>query len=135
MTIPGEAEAVGWAAKNVLWLILVAVVVLALLYVGYAVFIAPQNARNAVAAANGNAQISAAGNASAHEAVQAVNANGQNEAHIHDATRIDHETIIHEPGASVPISDDLDAAGRRAVCMHDSAAGLPECQRLRQPGP
>ncbi len=133
MTMPTEVQAVGWAAKNALWLVLGAVAVL--LYVGYAVFLAPHAARNAVATANGQRAVTAAGAASAHDAVQTVAGNAAHETTVHDTVRIDHETIIHEPGASVPVSDDLDAAGRRAICVHDSAAGNPDCQRLRQPGP
>lgn len=140
MTMQAEAEVGGWVAKllarvmgNLAWVIVALLVLAALGYGAYRLF--GDGPRHALATATATNAVSAAGTASAHDAIETVNANSVHADTIRDTTRIDHETIVHEPGANIDLSPELDAAGRAAWCMHDSAAGDPECQRLRKHGP
>lgn len=53
---------------------------------------------------------------------------------IHETTRDHYLEITKQPGASDPVSDGVDAAFRRSVCLRASAARLPDCQRLQEAG-
>lgn len=90
---------------------------------------------NAAAPAKAQAQVNAADAQSGRDAVNAVSGNGKKEAATDDTTRKNNVIILKTPGAEVSLSPALDAAGRVAVCLRESASGLPECQRLLHPNP
>lgn len=65
-----------------------------------------------------------------------VVANGaQREVITNTTTRTNYVEITRQPGAGDPVSDAVDHAGRNAVCLRSSAAGLPDCIRLREANP
>lgn len=90
---------------------------------------------NAAAPAKAQAQVNAADAQSGRDAVNAVSNNGKKEAATDDTTRKNNAIILKTPGAEVSLSPALDTAGRNAVCLRQSAASLPECQRLLHPNP
>lgn len=68
-------------------------------------------------------------------AVQKVDDHDNTEAAVNAQTRANHDTIVKAAGANVAVSDAVDAAGRRAICMRRSAASLPECSSVQHPSP
>ena len=76
----------------------------------------------------------AEGNAGA-AAANIVAGTSTKETIIHDTTRTNTIEITKQPGASDPVSDAVDAAGRRAICLRTVAASLPDCQRLQKANP
>lgn len=56
------------------------------------------------------------------------------EAKTHEITRDHYFEITKAPGADDIVPPAVDAAFRRAICLRDSAARLPECQRLQKAG-
>ena len=125
MSIPSEIEAAAWTAKHALYLIGGLLVLAMAAFVIYRVFVAPGEAKRAIAVEHASGAINGAGVASAHDAVQAVAGNAIHETTVHDTVRIEHDTIIRTPGADTPVNDQLDAGGRAAVCMLISAPGCP----------
>ena len=83
-------------------------------------------AEHAVGAAQGEAGANAA---------NVVAGNATKETIIREITRTNTNEIFRQPGAGDPVADAVDAAGRRAICMRSSAAGLPDCNGLRPAGP
>lgn len=124
---------IAWATKYAILLIVCAVAAFGLGIWAWRAH--EQSLVNAAAPAEAAAKVNAADAQSGKDAVNAVNDNDKKSTAIDDTTRKNNVIIIHEPGASVNLDPALDAAGRAAICMHDSAAGLPECQRLRQSSP
>ena len=118
------ASLIEWALKNLAWLIVALLAVAIVVYVGYRIF--GDGPRQAAATATATGAVSAAGTASAHDAVQAVSGNAASATVVHDTVRIDHETIIKTPGADVAVTPELDAAGRRAVCLLVPSACNPD---------
>lgn len=76
----------------------------------------------------------AQGNAGA-AAANAVANQGVRERVIRETTNNNYRTITASPGAGDPVNDAVDAAGRRAICLRASAAGLSDCQRLQEANP
>ena len=92
-------------------------------------------AKNAAAPAQAHAQVEKANSENAHDAIGVIVDHDKADKVTDDTTR-EHNAIIHKtPGASTGIDPALDAAGRNAICMHKSAAHLPECRQLLQPHP
>jgi hypothetical protein len=54
---------------------------------------------------------------------------------IHNKVTDGQAKVSATPGAKDQVNDATDDAGRRAYCMFDAAAGLPECGALLHPGP
>ena len=125
MSISTEIDAAAWTAKHALYLIGGLLVLAMAAFVIYRVFVAPGEAKRAIAVEHATGAINSGGAASAHDAVQAVAGNAIHETTVHDTVRIEHDTIIRTPGADAPVSDQLDAGGRAAVCMLISAPGCP----------
>lgn len=53
---------------------------------------------------------------------------------IHDTTRDHYVEITRQPGADDLVPDAVDNAFRRAICVREAAARLPDCQRLQEAG-
>ncbi len=121
------------AIRPIIWIIGAALVALALLYGAYRLF--GDGPRRDAAVAQAQSALNAAANQSAHQAIQTIQDNADAEAASRQITRSNHVTIIQAPGAQDPVSVAVDAAGRRAVCLRKSAAGLPECAGLLDPHP
>ena len=110
------ASVIAWALKW-LWQIIVAVLIAGIaIYAGYRIF--GDGPKQAEAIANATTAVSAAGTASAHDAVQTVAGNAAHEATVHDTVEI-IMNLVDEPGASVLCQPELDAAGRAAICVLD----------------
>lgn len=124
-----------WAVKNAFYIAIGTIAAIALGFIVYRSFIAPVNAKHDIAAAHGQQVINQAGTDSAKEAVQAIAAHDKQEQHTDTVTRTNYVYITKQPGASDPVNPALFDAFTRSVCLRDSAAGLPECQRLQQPNP
>lgn len=124
-----------WAVKNAFYIAIGCVVAAALCFVVYRSFIAPVNAKHDIAAAHGQQVINKAGADSAKDAVQAIAKHDQQEQHTDTVTRTNYVYITKQPGASDPVNPALFDAFTRSVCLRDSTAGLPECQRLQQSHP
>lgn len=136
MTIPTSIVPIGWTTTRLIAAALAAVVVLAVAgFVAYRVFWAPIEAKRAVAAAKGETAIAGAGVQSGAAAVGIVSGNAQGEKNTDQTTRTNYVYITKAAGAGDPVNPGVDAAGRRAVCLRASAAGLPDCQRLREAHP
>ena len=73
----------------------------------------------------------AEGNAGAAAANTVAN-NAAKEANTHEITRDHYVYINQQPGAGDPVSDPVWNAFVSSVCVRTSAAGLPDCQRLRE---
>lgn len=69
------------------------------------------------------------------KAANTVAGSATKETIIHETTRDHYVEIQKQPGADDPVSDPLFDAFTRSVCMRDSAAGLPDCQRLQKVDP
>lgn len=74
------------------------------------------------------------GSAGAHAANTIAKQSGD-EAKVHEITRDHYVEITKQPGAGDQVSDAVDSAFRRAVCLRASAASLPDCQRLQEANP
>ena len=70
---------------------------------------------------------------SARDAVGAITEKAAQDAASEDLSRKNRDEILAQPGASVVVSPDVAAAGRRAICLRDSARCRPECVRLLGP--
>jgi hypothetical protein len=121
------------AIRPIMWIIGAALVALALLYGAYRLF--GDGPRRDAAIARAQSALNAADDQSAHQAVQTIQDNADAEAASRQITRSNHVTIIQVPGAQDPVSVAVDVAGRRAVCLRRSAAGLPECAGVLDPHP
>lgn len=86
-------------------------------------------------AAKAGATVSAAQGQAGAKAANVVADSAAKETIIHERTRTNYVEITKQPGAGDPVSDAIDAAGRRAICLRFSAASLFDCQRLREANP
>lgn len=120
-----------WAEKYLIWLALIVMVVV--IVTMWFFLHDHQVAVNAAAPAKAEAKVNAAQAQSGHDAINTVIGNEKKSNETDDKTRKSNAIILQLPGAAVTLDPKLDAAARRAVCMYDAAANLPECQRLLQP--
>jgi hypothetical protein len=121
------------ALRPLIWIVVAALAAAIVLYGAYRLF--GDGPRRDAAIARAQSALDAADNQSAHQAIEAIQTNADAEAASRQITRSNHVTIIHAPGAQDPVSAAVDAAGRRAVCLRKSAAGLPECAGVFEPHP
>jgi ABC-type uncharacterized transport system substrate-binding protein len=121
------------AVRPLVWIVVAALVAILLLYGAYRLF--GDGPRRDAAVAQAQSALTAADNQSAHQAIQTIQDNADAEAAARQITRSNHVTIIQAPGAQDPVSAAVDTAGRRAVCLRKSAAGLPECAGVRDAHP
>jgi type II secretory pathway component PulM len=73
--------------------------------------------------------------AAGRDAVVIVTASSARDAATDRHTQENRNAILAAPGASAPVDPGLGAAGRRAVCLRQSARRLPECQPLQPARP
>lgn len=136
MSFPGEATVATWITTNILkligWGIVAALIIIALLVAWH---YAVQPSKDAAKAAQAQQTISQGDVKNAHDATQIVTAHDQNEAKIQAQTRANHDVIVKAPGADVPVSDAVDAAGRAAICLRRSAVDDPQCRALLKSSP
>lgn len=124
-----------WIIKNAIYLVSALAVVVGALWLFQTLILGPMNAKHDAAAASGQAAIGGAGQASAADAIQRAYDNGLKAGKTDAVTRTNTIYIRQQPGANDAINPALFAAFVKSVCMRDSAAGLPECNGLRQSGP
>jgi hypothetical protein len=115
---------------------IVAAVLLAavLAWVGWKLFFAERAAERKTerVRTESTARVGTAQTQAGQRAVEVVAGNGAKETVIRETTRNNYYEITKQPGAGDPVSGAVDLAGRRAICLRASAAGLPECQRLQK---
>jgi hypothetical protein len=123
--------------KVIAWVVLAVLAIALAWFLIWKLFIAGGQAqqKHEVAAAKAQAQVGQAQGAAGAAATNIVAGNGAKETITHEITRDHYAEITKQPGAGDPVTDAVDSAGRRAICMRASAAGLPDCQRLREAGP
>lgn len=123
-----------WLAKNTVALVLGVAAATLAAFVIYQTFFAGHAAqvKHDVAAAKAQGAVGTAEGAAGAKAANVVAGNGAKETIINNLTRDHYYDITKQPGAGDPVSDSVDDAGRHAICMRASAAGLPDCQRLRE---
>lgn len=129
--VPGVAP-----AKLILGAIAGVLVCAILAWAGWKLFFAERAAQTKhdqvqLQAAQGMGQ---AATQSGHDAIKITVDNGKAAAGIDAAVKGALNEIAHAKGADASVSDEVDDAGRRAVCVRFSAAGLPECQSLQRSG-
>lgn len=117
---------VGWFAIAVL-------VTLVVIWLAFWVT-APGRAQREAAIAHASAVLAETRTDSAVSAMNSVSNNAEAEKVIDQQVQESTNAILSSPGAPIIVDPVLDGAGRRAICMHASAANLPECQRLLHPG-
>lgn len=132
LMVPG----VGWAklaARAVLVLVAIAIAG----FIIWQVFIAGRAAqqKHDVAESHGQAVVGKAQGQAGGAAANIVANGAAKETIIREKTRTNYVEITKQPGAGDRVSDAVDAAGRRAICLRASAAGLPDCQRLQETRP
>src|ERR1041385_8876611 len=130
-----QAELIAWGIKNALWIIVGLGALLVAGVVVYYVFVAPGRAKSELAVAHGQAVLSNANAAAGGAAVNIVAKNADTESGNSKKTRDNHVVIMRAPGSTVVVSDDVDRAGRTAICLRKSAAALPECRGLLEAHP
>lgn len=124
-----------FTTKNILIGCAVLAVLITLAVLGYKLFIAPVNAKHDIAAAHGTTAIAQGGTQSGAQATNIVSGNGKKSESTDTVTRTNYVYITKQPGAADPVNPALFDAFTRSVCLRVSAAGLPECDGLRKPGP
>lgn len=126
-----------FTAKVIFTLIVGAIVLAGGSFVIWKVFFAERaaQAKSERVENQGRSAISEAGAKSGVEAIKITVDNGKAAAGIDAAVRSAIDEIRKAKGAEVAVDPSVDAAGRRAICLRPSAAGLPECQRLLGTGP
>lgn len=130
-----ETKAAGWALKNIVWIVVGTVVFLLAFWAFYVLIIGPMNAKHDAAAIHGQGVVDKADAAAAHGAIPVIEKTNSGEAGVAAKGR-DHVIFItKQPGADTVVPDALWSAIVGSVCMRDSAAGDPECERLRKPHP
>lgn len=135
MTIDAEAAAASWLSRNALIVTIVVAVILAAGVAFYALYVHPQNQQHDLAARKGEAAIAQGAQQSGHDAIRTIQGNHAHEQAIDQQTRTNYVYITKAAGAGDPVNPAVDAAGRHAICLRSSAAGLSECQRLLKPNP
>lgn len=135
--LPPQAQAASWLAENGVKLVAGLILGGLLLYMGWRTFLAPgqAQAKHDVVQAQGRAAIAKAGQDAGAAAVPIITNNYYGQQKSDRQTQENSRAILQAPGAGQPIDPALAAVGRRAICMRASAAGLPECQQLLNPGP
>lgn len=125
------------AAKVAVWAIGGLLVAALLFWVGWKLFFAQReaDAKHDQVQTQAVLGTAAAGTQSAKEAIQITVDNGKAAAGIDAAVKGALNEISLAKGADAAVSDEVDAAGRRAVCLRASAAGLPDCQSLQRTSP
>lgn len=93
-----------------------------------------RHAREA-AIAKANQITAAAHNDAVKDATEVVLNNSDNAAAIDATTRKNDDDIRSLPGASAPVSADVDGAGRNSICLRKSAHNLPECRGVLKARP
>lgn len=73
--------------------------------------------------------------AAGRAAVAIVTASAARDAATDRQTQENRDAILAAPGATAPVDPAVGAAGRRAVCLRQSARRLPQCQPLQPPRP
>jgi hypothetical protein len=117
----------GWAVA--------AALALAVLLAGGWLITEPGRARARAALAKAEA-IQAQGQAAAgRDAVAIVTAASGRDAATDRQTQENRDAILAAPGAANAVDPAVGAAGRRAVCLRQSARRLPECQPLQPARP
>lgn len=124
-------KVIAFATKWAVLLIIGAVLLLGV--TGYLIWHRHQIEKNAAAGANAKTQVEKANSDNAHDAIGVIVEHGKTDTKTDDITRTNNDIIHKTPGAAVGLNPELDAAGRRALCMRPSAAHLPECQQLLHP--
>lgn len=97
------------------------------------VFIEPGRAAQREAEARVAAAAAQSRATSAAEAVNRVAERAEDEALTDQATRENRDAILSSPGARAPVDPGVDDAGRRAICLRQSARCTPGCVRLLGP--
>lgn len=131
--IPGWDNIVAWITKWAFALILGGVVFLA--SVGAYLWHKHNVEQAASALPKAQVEIQKGQVQSGKDAANTVDKNGQDAAKTDEETRKSNDTILKSPGAKTGLDPALDDAGRRAVCMRESAKHLLECQQLLQSHP
>lgn len=130
-----EIDAAGWATKNIVWLVAALLVVVVGGWFFWKLIIAPMNAAHDIAAIHGQGVVDKADAAAAHGAIGVIDKTNNGEAGIAAKGRDHYVYITKQPGADTAVPDALWDAFIGSVCLRDSAAGDPQCQRLRKPNP
>lgn len=132
--LPPQARFAAWLAANAAKLVAGVLVAALFGFMLYQTFFAAGRAKavHAEAAAQAGGLVNGAKADAGGAAVNTVAGNAAKESGIRERTITNYVEITKQPGAADPITDELDAAGRRAICLRASAAGLPDCQRLRE---
>lgn len=121
------------AVRAALGLLLAIIVV----WAGWKLFFAERAAqrKSDIVKAETQGRVGKAEGAAGANAANVVAAGAQREVITNTTTRTNYVEITRQPGAGDPVSDAVDAAGRNAICLRSSAAGLPDCIRLREAHP
>lgn len=114
------------------WVILSAAV--AALVVTVALFWLQGHNHNAATVAKAGGIIAQGQAAAGRDAVGVVVGNADTQAATDQTTKENRDAILNAPGAQAPVDPAVGDAGRRAVCMRQSARDLPACKRLLNPG-
>jgi flagellar biosynthesis/type III secretory pathway M-ring protein FliF/YscJ len=125
----------GITMTPLLWAVSALAVLLAVWLLWWAVIIRPaDNARKAAESA-AQATLSETRTGSAKEATHVSDGVSRATAATEDTTRKNRDEILAQPGASVLVSPEVANAGRRAICLRQSARNDPECKRLLAASP
>lgn len=90
----------------------------------------PARQHQAAAEAHADVVITGAQQKAASDAVAVVVGSAARETAIDQTTRDNRDAILSAPGAAAPVDPAVGDAGRRSICLRQSAAGDPACQRL-----
>lgn len=110
--------------------LLVAIVVVIVGLIIFFVFIRPGQEHAKAVEAKANAAIATGKVQSGADAVNATATQGQADQATQDKVRSGNEGIDSAKGANDKVSPDVDAAGIRALCMHDIYRNTPRCRKL-----
>ena len=112
---------------------LILILAIVLIWAGWKLFFAERaaQAKHDKVQAETQARVGQAEGAAGANAANVVANGAQREVITNTTTRTNYVEITRQPGAGDPVSDAVDAAGRNAICLRASAAGLPDCIRLR----
>lgn len=111
-------------------LILAAITVVLVAFLIWWFFIHPGNVRRQVAIEKANSAYTGAQGASAKDAVGTLSSQQSVEATRAHTTQEANDAIRHTQGASAPIDSNTNAAGLRALCMHNDYRDTPRCRKL-----
>ena len=113
--------------------VLVLILAIVLIWAGWKLLFAERaaQAKHDKVQAETQARVGQAEGAAGANAANVVANGAQREVITNTTTRTNYVEITRQPGAGDPVSDAVDNAGRNAICLRASAAGLPDCIRLR----